>query len=68
MEPDWVLLCRKPRTGLEKLSEVFLFDSLLMDGSMPPWEKEKWVSACRKKGLGFHDLSENGAYIQSGLK
>ena len=68
MKPDWVLLCNKPQTSLQKLSEVFLFDTLLMDGSMPPWEKERWVSACREEGFEFHDLSENGAYLHSGLK
>jgi len=50
----------------EQLSEILSFCTpkiLITDASVPRWHLEKWRSAAVEKGITFHDINSEGAFV-----
>ena len=60
---DYLVLCRKSKISLQRLSEHFNFKHLVFDGSLKPWRKTRYISEAETLQLKYHDLPTDGALI-----
>jgi competence protein ComEC len=48
--------------GLDKLLERIAFNEVVIDSSVPPWNREKLESECDQLGIHCHSVSKVGCY------
>jgi competence protein ComEC len=62
---DAVLLLNNPAVDISTLCKRLHFKHLVFDSTNAPWRTEKWKSACRALGIGFHDVAQMGAWVHT---
>ncbi|NUO00982.1 MAG: ComEC family competence protein [Saprospiraceae bacterium] len=61
---DCLLLSNNVRADLEDLLQIFDCKQILFDASSSYRRVERWKAACLRKGIPFHDIREEGAFIR----
>jgi competence protein ComEC len=57
---DYLLLTHK-NTSIEAVKDLFDFELLIFDSSLPLYKCKQLKETCQKENIAFHDLKENGA-------
>ncbi len=65
---DIVLVRGNCPENLEALMKSFHFVQLVTDGSLPPWQKQKWILAAGLAGVSVHDTRNDGAFAWNSAK
>lgn len=58
---DYLYLCRGYGGGVEGLAGLFTVDTVILDAFLPDYRKEALVSECRRLGIKFLSLSDEGS-------
>lgn len=58
-----ILLTNNTSTDLTELLTHHPIKEVIFDASNSDYKIEQWKKACRKLGLGYYNIKENGAYI-----
>ncbi len=59
---DYLILSHGPEFKPKKLKKVCDFDTLIIDGSLKPWEQTEWVQACKSWNIKCWPTDEKGAF------
>lgn len=62
MKVDWLLLINDDSLSLNSLTELFLFDTLIVNSSLSNSTIRKIVNDSQKLGIECYDVTQNGAY------
>lgn len=60
---DFVLIRGNCPENLGELMKSFHFEQLVIDGSLPPWQKRNWIMAAGIAGIPVHDTRIVGAFV-----
>lgn len=63
MEIDLLILSRDSTFSINQLSAIFSADKIVLDSSLPPHCRSRLVEECKKLGISFHDVGQDGAYF-----
>ena len=61
---DLVLILKECKINIKSLKNCFSFDEIVIDGTVSPWELEKYKEECEQMGLSYHSVREKGCYIK----
>jgi len=59
---DYLILSHGPEFKPKKLKKVCDFETLIIDGSLKPWEQTEWVQACKSWNNKCWPTDEKGAF------
>jgi len=62
LKVDWLLLTEDNSFSLNSLTEIFSFDTVIVNGSLSNRTIRQIVNDSQKLGIGCHDVTQNGAY------
>ena len=60
---DFMLVYGKKRQSLELLLNMYNFDYLIIDGSVPSYLASKLIEESEKLGIKYHSIREKGAFL-----
>jgi len=63
MKTDLVILTGNRKVEPDNLEAILEFDNLVTDSSVPPWLNANYRNFCLEKGIRFHSVRENGAFV-----
>jgi competence protein ComEC len=59
---DYLIVSQNPKTPPGYILNKFDFSTIILDGSMPYFEKKKWLSWCKENQFNYWDTSQQGAF------
>jgi competence protein ComEC len=59
----FVVVYDNPKFNISQLRAVLDFKQVIFDSSNSRWRVEKWKNECEEKGLNYHDVGANGAWV-----
>ena len=63
IELDEIIVTKRFHGTVDKLRELYQFDTLIISGAMHPTTLRPLLHACDSIGIPYHNLSEQGAFI-----
>ena len=60
---DFMLVYGKKRQSLELLLNMYNFDYLIIDGSVPSYLASELIEESEKLGIKYHSIREKGAFL-----
>ena len=60
---DFMLVYGKMRQSLSLLLNMYNFDYLIIDGSVPSYLASKLIEESEKLGIKYHSIREKGAFL-----
>ncbi len=63
IELDEIIVTKRFHGTVDKLLELYQFDTLIISGAMHPTTLQPLLHACDSIGIHYHNLSEQGAFI-----
>lgn len=49
--------------NLDEVNGRFEVELIVIDQSVPPWQRKRWIEKTASAGIGLHDLSQHGALL-----
>jgi competence protein ComEC len=65
---NFLVLSRNAPMDIEPLQNLFQFELLIADGSVPKWKQEVLKRDCDQMGIPFYNVSESGAFVFETLR
>ncbi len=62
---DYVVVRKHANFNLDELSELFDFETIILDGAVEFWKRKRWKQACTDADVPLYDLSDEGALISA---
>lgn len=62
---DYYLVIGKQNVDIERLLNYYVFDLLIIDGSVPYYLSQKIIKKAQESGLAYHDVKSDGAFVVS---
>jgi len=62
---NYLIFSKNASLNIENLKSLFSFEKLIIDSSVPKWKQEVLKKDCKREGVSFHNVSEQGAFIWS---
>ncbi|MGL5921172.1 MAG: hypothetical protein ACRCZQ_11845, partial [Bacteroidales bacterium] len=62
LEVDFLVLKRGCKGDLTKINQVFSAKTVILDGSLSSFWREKWLREAGEAGIVCYDMKENGAF------
>lgn len=60
---DILILSYDNSFSISRLNEIFKFNTLIIDSTVPTNVRRQWKRECYKLDINLHDISEQGAYL-----
>lgn len=60
---DFMLVYGKKRQSLSSLQNMYNFDCLIIDGTVPPYLASELIEESKKLGVKYHSIGEKGAFF-----
>ena len=61
---DYIILSENSNVQITDLSKYFVFEKIIFDSSNNYYKIESWKKECLQNKICFHDVINNGAYIE----
>ena len=62
---DLLIVSKKPRLSISRLTNSFTIKHVVFDGSVPVWRLKYWKKDCDSLHIPYHDVSEKGAFVMN---
>jgi len=62
---DYLIVSHNAGITIEDILASVNFGKVIFDSSNSPWKVKKWREECEEVGIGFYDVSEDGAFEAS---
>lgn len=63
LEVDILILAKDKSFSITKLNEIFKYNKLILDSTIPEYIKMKWIEECKGTDVEVYDVSKKGAYL-----
>jgi len=60
---DYIVIGNNPYISIEKLKQLFNFKTVIFDSSNKQNRIERWQEECKKLGVKYHSIVQNGAFV-----
>ncbi len=60
---DYVILGKNSTINVEYITDLFYFDTLIIDSSMPKWKQNIVEKECVKKQIKFYNINGEGGFL-----
>ncbi|OQY05758.1 MAG: hypothetical protein B6I20_00585 [Bacteroidetes bacterium 4572_117] len=64
LKTDIVVLSKGFSSNVDRLNELFIFETLVMDATIPYWQEKTILRDCADLGINVYNVKELGAYIK----
>lgn len=62
---DVLVISKKPRIYITKLTAALAIKLIVFDGSVPPWKAGAWKKDCHSLHIPYYDVAEKGAFVMN---
>ncbi|HBU44202.1 MAG TPA: hypothetical protein DEB36_00330, partial [Porphyromonadaceae bacterium] len=62
-EIDVIVLSHDPALSIMQLTNIFRTGQIVLDSSIPLYDRIRLMSDCEKLGISCHDVGQEGAYL-----
>jgi competence protein ComEC len=62
LQIDYLYLCKGYDGHVEALTGIFSTKKVIIDSSLSPYHKRRMIDECKRLGIDFVSLAENGAF------
>lgn len=63
MRLDALILSEDKTFSIDQLNQLFQTKTIVLDNSISPSMKRKWIADCKRLDIPVHDVAQNGAFI-----
>jgi competence protein ComEC len=63
LKVDYLIISDKIIPDLERLNELFIADSIILDSTVKGNRVNQWMKSCEEKGISCWDIDKKGAFI-----
>jgi competence protein ComEC len=60
---NYLILSKNVSADLDNISNLFQFDALIADASVPKWKQDVLKRDCQQMAIPFYNVSESGAFV-----
>ncbi|WP_142684721.1 ComEC/Rec2 family competence protein [Chitinophaga polysaccharea] len=60
---NYILLTCNPPVSIQRLSDFYTFDTLILAASNSSWRIRKWKSECEMMRIRYYSIGEQGAFV-----
>jgi competence protein ComEC len=68
LKVNYIILSKNASMDIESIQNLFDFDMLIVDASVPKWKQEVIKKDCQQMTIPFYNVSEGGAFIYPSSK